>query len=77
LKHNPTLGTVSNDWEPLHDMKDFTKRDWAETYLGAEEMVLPSAPEGRGKDGDYDVLRGCELCWLSDHMTLTIQISYL
>jgi hypothetical protein len=58
-------------------MKDLTKRDWAENYLGAEEMVLPSAPESRGKDGDYDVLRGRGPCWRSDHMTLTIQISYL
>jgi hypothetical protein len=58
-------------------MKAFTKCDWAENYLGEEKMVLPSAPESRGKDGDYDVLRGRGLCWLSDHMTLTIQNSYL
>jgi hypothetical protein len=35
--------------EPVHDMKDFTKCDWAELNPGASEEVPPGAPECRGK----------------------------
>jgi hypothetical protein len=56
--------------------KGFTKRDWAEFYLGAEGMVLPSTKAAAGT-GDYDMLCGHGPQWLVHHKPLTIWNSYL